>query len=1263
MNAEHPVKAPKKLIEVALPLDAINTEAARRKRKAPSGYPTTFHKWWAQRPVAAARAVIFGQLVNDPSWRWELETPGRIPPSHLKASWAKSRKRLFSILEELVKWENTNNESVLEAARAEIRKSWRETCDLNSDHPQAAALFDPERLPILYDPFAGAGSIPMEAQRLGLVSLASDLNPVAVLITKATIEIPSRFAPHAPVGPLQGADTGDQLALKRDWVGTTGLAEDLRRYGAWVREEAWKRIGHLYPPVKVTPDMVEERPDLKPLLGKALPVIAWIWARTVKSPNPAFRHVDVPLASTFILSNRAGKESFVAPLIHGDGYRFTVNVGKPPPEAGNGTKIARGANFRCLLSGTPIEGDYIKSEGRAGRMGVRLMAIVAEAERGRIYLAPTVEHEAIARQAQPVWKPETSLPDDPRNFWTVPYGLTRFSDLFTCRQLLSLTTVADIVAEAQKRIRQDALAAGFRDDDRGLESGGSGATAYAEAICVYLTFVMSRVLHYSSTICTWLPKDSAIARTFTKQLIPMSWDFAEGSVFGRCSTGWSQCCEVVARAIENFVALRPGTALMADAAAPPSFSGYAIISTDPPYYDNVAYADLSDFFYLWLRRALKPIFASLFATIAVPKAEELVATPYRHGGKENAEAFFLSGMTRVMAQLAARSHPSLPVTIYYAFKQSETKNEGGTSSTGWETFLEAVIRAGFSVVGTWPMRTEGDNRQVGHGTNVLASSIVLVCRPRLSDAPTTSRRAFQRELNQLLPEALDEMTRGSGEERSPVAPVDLSQAIIGPGMAVFSRYSAVLEADGCIMLGCLQPGQTSSVYSDALNRLADRLHYLNSSGDKAQDTTRFWFDTRANLRREMEDRKRRFDEKTEVKGKIADALKKVVGSASFFEGVHIFTPHGDVPDDSALRMVVLQPETWYAREESRLAFDAALECVRANGTKPRYRGNRLLFLAADHGTLSRLHDAARVALAWGSIVNDVKEGRLNIDLLQKKQAEKEQQTADEVLPRAARECYKWLLCPVQETPADPKPSVEAFPLNTSGGSVSSELERVCVENELVIKAWSPVHLRSKLQEFYWKDGRTAAGAVAFWEDTLRYLYLPRLKSRDVLAQAIRTGATSRDFFGTAYGQSGDTFEGFALGKGDVQLDDTLLLIEPDAARVYEDAHRLAPTPPGPGGSGTTQPVPTLPTPPIPIPPTSQAPRSFHGTAEVAAATAKVGLVRLADEIIAVLCSDPNASVKVVVEISAEFPDGSKEQVKRAVSENARALGLKSADWE
>lgn len=476
-----------------------------------------------------------------------------------------------------------------------------------------------------------------------------------------------------------------------------------------------------------------------------------------------------------------------------------------------------------------------------------------------------------------------------------------------------------------------------------------------------------------------------------------------------------------------------------------------------------------------------------------------------------------------------------------------------------------------------------------------------------------------------------------------------------------------------VILGCLQPGQTSSVYSDALNRLADRLHYLNSSGDKAQDTTRFWFDTRANLRREMEDRKRRFDDKTEVRGKIADALTHSVGNVTFFDGVHVFTPHADIPDDSSLRLVVLSPESWYSREEARLATDAVLECMQNNGPKPRHRWNRLLFLAADHASLARLNDAARVALAWGSIVDDVREGRLNIDLLQKKQAEKEFETAKDVLPRAARECYKWLLCPVQETPAQTKPSVESFSLNTAGGSVGRELERVATENELVITGWSPVHLRTNLKDLYWKDGQSAVLASAFWEDSLRYLYLPRLKNHDVLAQAIRAGASSTDFFGTAYGQSAGKYDGFKFGDPNIQIDDTLLLIEPSAAKLYQETKAAVASKPvttngvgdhgqeqglgtgteggNSGGAGDTG---TL---------VSTAPKSFHGTADVAPATAKMRLVQIADEIVSLLASDPNASVKVVVEISAEFPDGAKDTIKRAVSENANSLGLKSADWE
>lgn len=482
-----------------------------------------------------------------------------------------------------------------------------------------------------------------------------------------------------------------------------------------------------------------------------------------------------------------------------------------------------------------------------------------------------------------------------------------------------------------------------------------------------------------------------------------------------------------------------------------------------------------------------------------------------------------------------------------------------------------------------------------------------------------------------------------------------------------------------VLLGCLQPGQSSSVYSDALNRLADRLHYLNSSGDKAQDATRFWFDTRANLRREMEDRKRRFDDATDVRGKIGDVLKKLVGSATFFDGVHVFTPHSDIPDDGALRLVVLPPEQAHSKELEQRGVSAVLDYAQNNGPKPRFRGNRLLFLAADASVLSRLRDAARVALAWHSIVDDVKEGRLNIDLLQKKQAEKELHTAEDVLPRAARECYKWLLCPVQHAPTDPKTVVESFPLATSGASVGNELERVCTENELVISAWSPIHLRDKLNELYWKDGKVAAGAMAFWEDALRYLYLPRLKTREVLAQAIRTGVASKDFFGIAYGQNGDKFEGFQLGGGSAQLDDGLLLIEPNVAQQYETAH-----PPGEQGTGSQTGSGTgtgpsgasgvgggpggqtgLGTGSGPGPGPGAAPKAsaFHGTAEVPAATAKMRLVQLADEIISLLCSDPNADVKVAVEISAEFPDGVSDQLKRAVSENAAALGFKAKSWE
>ncbi|MCE5361256.1 MAG: DUF1156 domain-containing protein, partial [Acidithiobacillus sp.] len=527
-------------------------------------------------------------------------------------------------------------------------------------------------------------------------------------------------------------------------------------------------------------------------------VIAWLWARTVKSPNPAFSHVEVPLASTFILSSKPGKEAYVQPVVEGDRYRFDVRVGKPPEVARNGTKAgSSGKPFLCMLSGTPIPFDYCRAEAKAGRMGQRLMAIVAEGPRGRVYLTPTDEHEAIAQQARPEWRPETELPARALGFRIQEYGMTRWADLFTPRQLVALTTFSDLVIEAIAKVKADALAAGMPDDGRGLDAGGTGATAYTEAVGVYLAFAVDRCADFSNSCTRWVAGNQKVMNLYGKQAIAMTWDYPEAAILSDVVGGFRPAAEFIADCILK-LPLRAflGFVSQQDAASSDT-AAHKVVSTDPPYYDNIGYADLSDFFYVWLRKSLKPIFPGLYATLAVPKAEELVATPYRHGSREAAEQFFLNGMTRAMHNLAQHAHPAFPVTIYYAFKQTETKDEGGTHSTGWETFLEAVLQAGFAITGTWPMRSEQSDRLVGKGTNALASSIVLVCRKRASDAPTVSRREFLRELNAALPEALLDMTRGG--VNSPVAPVDLSQAIIGPGMAIFSQYAAVLEADGTPM--------------------------------------------------------------------------------------------------------------------------------------------------------------------------------------------------------------------------------------------------------------------------------------------------------------------------------------------------------------------------------------------------------------------------------------------------------------------------------
>ena len=571
----------------------------------------------------------------------------------------------------------------------------------------------------------------------------------------------------------------------------------LRRLDARGSAEAQKRIGHLYPPVEITAEMAKERPDLKPLVGQKLTVIVYIWARTVKSPNPAFAHVEVPLAANFFLRVDAGKEVFVQPVVKGEHYSFSIKVGTPSADVKNGTKAeGRGSNFRCLVSDAPISGDYIKAEGEAGRLGAKLMAVVAEGTRGRVYLSPTAEMEGLALGAKPTWKPSGDVPARLTGGTCVPYGLKEWGDLFTSRQLVALTTLGDLVGELQNRIQSAAASCGMASEDVGLESGGGSARAYAEAIRVFLSFQIDQLTNHLSTICAWHVNNEQLKNTFARQSLPMTWDFAEVNPFSTSTGSLNNLQERQIKAFSGLATAAPGFSTQADAAIQ-TITRDKIISTDPPYYDNIAYADLSDFFYVWTRKNLRDVFPNLLATIAVPKAEELVATAYRHGGKEAAEDFFLKGMSKAMRQLVYQSHSGFPVTIYYAFKQSDTKGDG-TSSTGWETFLDSVFRAGFLLSGTWPLRTE-QTAAMKTGVNALASSIVLVCRKRPADAPSISRREFIRELDGVLPEALDEMTKGSGDERSPVAPVDLSQAIIGPGMAVFSKYSAVLEADGSPM--------------------------------------------------------------------------------------------------------------------------------------------------------------------------------------------------------------------------------------------------------------------------------------------------------------------------------------------------------------------------------------------------------------------------------------------------------------------------------
>lgn len=721
----------KKLIEVALPLEAINMESAREK-SIRHGHPSTLHLWWARRPLAACRAVLFASLVDDPS-----SHPDQFPTEEAQNA---ERQRLFEILGQivtieekgktkqvvrgLVSWDDINNPNsgVLLAAQKEIARSiaWNRG-DKPPTEPEAVRQYLVEYAPPVYDPFCGGGSIPLEAQRLGLEAHASDLNPVAVLITKALIEIPPKFKDLPPVNPEA------QKRLKTaKWYGAQGLAEDVRYYGKWMRDEAEKRIGHLYPKVTLPPEKG----------GGEATVVAWLWARTVRCPNPTCG-CQMPLVRSFALSTKKGKETWV---------QFTIDRSQRVPivqfevKSGNG-EVPSGTVSRkgsiCLACSTPVPLDYVRSEGKAGRMGAKLMTIVAEGKNERVYLPPNEEHIKIAASAKPEWEPETELVPNSRHVTPVIYGITKHSDLFTSRQLVALSTLGELVSKAREQLLCD-----------------SPNQDYANAVIIYLGLAASKLSDTLCSLATWKPSMTQVIHVFTRQALPMTWDYAEANVFNGAAGDYFTTLYNIARVLNNLSFNQQGSVRQINAAEISNHSNSKFLfSTDPPYYDAVPYADLADFFYVWLRRALQFMQTDLFSTLLVPKKQELVADPFRHGSRDKAKQFFEIGLGKVFSQIREITYLDYPFTVYYAFKQAEAdedieelSEQSSISSTGWETMLEGLIQSGFSVTGTLPLRTELSNRIRGQGSNALASSIVLVCRPRPDDAPSTTRRRFVDEL-------------------------------------------------------------------------------------------------------------------------------------------------------------------------------------------------------------------------------------------------------------------------------------------------------------------------------------------------------------------------------------------------------------------------------------------------------------------------------------------------------------------------------------
>ncbi len=732
----------KKLIEVALPLDIINDASAYDKMPGIGAHPKGIHHWWARLPLPSARAILFASLVDDPT-----ANPDKFPTEEAQVA---ERERLFEIIRKLCQKKIHTKQEVFEEAYQEILKH----CN--------------GKLPTVLDPFAGGGSIPLEGMRLGLPVQASDLNPVAVLINKAQLEILPEFSNQIPINPkVKGKEAFTEWKLGK------GIAEDLRYYGNWINEEAKNRIGQYYPKVKIG--------------NKEQNVIAWLWARTVKCPNPACS-CEMPLVRSFILSSKKKPNYYCRPIIENtsSGNRvsgYEVLEGTPKIK---GTVNRSGAV--CVCCNEPVKLDYVRNEGKNGRISQVLIGMVVNSSKGKTYISPNHYQQEIALSANTKWKPETKFPTDAtRDIRTPLYGLDHHWQAFTNRQLLGLATLHELIDEVAERIK---------------DAGGSDS--YIKAIQFYLIMTVDRLADFNNSLCTWKPSGDQQMHLFTRQAIPMVWDYPEANIIERKAISWLNAIDMTADALVTVLTTisKPQKAQQFNAAKYNFKESKYIISTDPPYYDNIGYSDLSDFFYVWLRHGLQSQYPDLLNTVLVPKMEELVASDFRHGSKEAAKNHFEGGFKEAFKNFKDGLDPRFPLTVYYAFKQDESEDtdddsasevNGISLTTGWETLLEGLVSGGFTITATWPIKASQKWRMVAMGTNSLTSYIVLACRPRFENAPSITRREYLQILKRELPNAIEVL------QKSNLAPVDMAQATIGPGMGIYSRFDKIMEQDGSPM--------------------------------------------------------------------------------------------------------------------------------------------------------------------------------------------------------------------------------------------------------------------------------------------------------------------------------------------------------------------------------------------------------------------------------------------------------------------------------